>query len=419
MKSANVTIAHDPYRALRFRDFRLLFISTFVATLGEQMLAISIGWELYDRTGSALALGGVGLAQIFPVMLLTLPAGYVADRFNRKRILLFTQLMLAICSLGLMVLSTLHSSFMLSYVCLFVMGCAMAFVSPASSALMAQTVPEQIFENAATWSSSSWQLAEVVGPALAGFLIAIFHGAALIYGLNAICALIFLSLLLFLRVKQQEIEVREQKTWSALGEGVAFLRQAQVLLAAITLDLFAVLLGGAITLLPIFAKDVLHTGPIGLGWLRVAPSLGAISVAAVLAHRPPFKRAGPTLLIAVAGFGLATIVFGLSHSLWLSLLALLLLGGFDTVSVVIRSTLLLTRTPERMRGRISAINSLFISASGQLGGFESGVIAQLFGPIVSVVSGGIGTILVVLLVCLLWPEIRHLRSLESSSPSDR
>lgn len=412
MNSVNAAISHDPYRALRFRDFRLLFIGTFVATLGEQMLAIAIGWELYDRTGSALALGGVGLAQIFPVMLLTLPAGYVADRFSRKQILLFAQLMLAVCSLGLMALSVMHSALILNYVCLFVMGCAAAFAGPASSALMAQTVPENIFENAATWSSSSWQLAEVVGPALAGFLIAIFHGAALVYGLNAACALIFLLLLLFMQIRQQKSEMQEQKTWRALGEGITFLRQAQVLLAAITLDLFAVLLGGAITLLPIFAKDVLHTGPIGLGWLRVAPSLGAICVAAFLAHRPPFKRAGPTLLVAVAGFGLATIVFGLSHSLWLSLLALLLLGGFDTISVVIRSTLLLTRTPERMRGRISAINSLFISASGQLGGFESGLVAQLFGPMISVVSGGIGTILVVLLVCLLWPEMHHLKSLE-------
>lgn len=414
MHSTSSTISHDPYRALRFRDFRLLFLGTFVATLGEQMLAIAIGWELYDRTGSALALGVVGLVQICPVMLLTLPAGYVADRFNRKQILLIVQLVLALCSLGLMAISAMHTTLILSYGCLFIIGSATAFVGPASSALMAQTVPEQLFENAATWSSSSWQLAEVVGPALAGFLIAIFHGAALVYGLNAACALIFLLLLLLLRVRQQKSEVQEQKTWRSLGEGIAFLGRERILLAAITLDLFAVLLGGAITLLPIFAKDVLHTGPLGLGWLRVAPSIGAISVAAFLAHRPPLKRAGPALLVAVAGFGLATIVFGLSHTLWLSLLMLLLLGGFDTVSVVIRSTLLLTRTPERMRGRISAVNSLFISASGQLGGFESGLVAQLFGPMISVVSGGVGTIFVVLFVCLLWPEMRRLKSLEQA-----
>ena len=409
--AANPVIGHDPYRALRFRDFRLLIIGTFITTFGEQMLMVAIGWELYDRTGSALALGVVGLVLVLPVILLTLPAGHVADRFNRKRIVLIAQLILAMGSLGLATLSYTRGPLALIYGCLLVMGAATAFGGPASSALAAQTVPEEIFENAATWSSSSWQLAEVLGPALGGFIIALFHGAALVYGINAATALIFVVLLVLLRAKQQTTITREKTTLHSLIEGISFLRQTQVLLAAITLDLFAVLLGGAVTLLPIFAKDILHVDPTGLGWLRAAPSIGAVCVATFLAHRPPFKKAGRTLLLAVACFGLATIIFGLSRSFWLSLLMLFLLGGFDNISVVIRSTLLLTQTPDRMRGRISAINSLFISASNQLGGFESGLVAQLFSPIISVVGGGIGTVLVVLAVALLWPEMRRLGSL--------
>lgn len=405
------TISHDPYSALRFRDFRLLIIGTFVATFGEQMLTIAIGWELYDRTGSALALGGVGLVQILPAILLTLPAGHIADRFNRKRIMLIAQLVLIAGSLGLAALSATHSPLAFIYVCLFIMGAATAFGGPASAALMAQTVPEPVFENAATWSSSSWQLAEVLGPALGGFIIALFHGSAPVYALNATTALIFLILLFLLQTKPHVVTTHETTTLQSLVEGIDFLRQTRILLAAITLDLFAVLLGGAITLLPIFARDILQVGPTGLGWLRAAPSIGAVCVTAFLAHRPPFKRAGRTLLLTVACFGLATIVFGLSHSFWLSLFMLFLLGGFDTVSVVIRSTLLLTQTPEHMRGRTSAINSLFISASNQLGGFESGLVAQLFSPLISVVSGGIGTILVVVAVALLWPEMRRLKSL--------
>lgn len=208
------------------------------------------------------------------------------------------------------------------------------------------------------------------------------------------------------------VPTREKVSLSSLLEGVNFLRQTQVLMAAITLDLFAVLLGGAVTLLPIYARDILHVGPSGLGWLRAAPSIGAICVAGLLAFKPPFKNAGRMLLLAVAGFGLASIAFGFSHWFWLSLLMLFLLGGFDNISVVIRSTLLLTQTPDRMRGRISAINMLFVNASGQLGGFESGLVAQLFTPMISVVSGGIGTMFVVLIVALLWPEIRRLKSLK-------
>jgi MFS family permease len=399
---------HDPYQALRYRDFRLLFIGTFIANIGEQMITIAVGWELYDRTGSALALGIVGLVQIIPIILLSLPAGQLADRLDRKRIVIAAQSVLALASVGLMILSFTHGSLILIYGCLLLIGTGTAFNSPANSTLLPQTVPEHLFANAATWESGSWQLAAVLGPALGGFIIALFHGAGLVYGLNAAAALIFVTLLLPLRRRYRvELPAEVTTTGSLLG-GVRFLGRSQIILAAITLDLFAVLLGGATTLLPIYAKDILRVGPTGLGWLRAAPSIGAVCVSLSIAHIPPFKRAGRTLLLAVAGFGMATFIFGISRSFWLSLLMLFLLGGLDNISVVIRSTLLLTRSPDAMRGRVAAINYIFVGASNELGGFESGLAAQLFGPAVSVAGGGIGTILVVLLVTLLWPEMRRL-----------
>ena len=408
---AKTQAAHDPYRALRFRDFRLLFSGVFIAVVGEQMLSIAIGWELYERTGSALALGLVGLVQIIPVILLTLPAGHFADQFNRKQIVVVAQSVLAISSLGLATLSYTHGSLILIYGCLLIMGIATAFNDPASSTLLVQTVPESIYENAATWRSSSWQLASVLGPALGGLLIALQQSATLVYVLNAAAAFTYVGLMTQLRGRGKIAGSGERMTLNSLLDGVKFLRSTQVMLAAITLDLFAVLLGGATTLLPVFAKDILHVGPTGLGWLRAAPSIGAVCMAICIAHTPPFKKAGRVLLWAVAGFGLATVIFGLSHSFWLSLLMLFVLGALDNVSVVIRSTLLLVRTPNQMRGRVSAINSLFTSASNELGGFESGLAAQLFSPLLSVVGGGVGTILVVLCVALLWPEMRKLNAL--------
>jgi MFS family permease len=406
---------HDPYQSLRIRDYSLLLIGNFIAAMGEQMLTTAIGWELYERTNSAFLLGMVGLVQIFPALVFSLYAGHVADRFNRKLIVVVTQIVLVLASLGLTALSYWHGPLLLIYGCLFIIGSAMAFNNPAVATLPAQIVPEEAFENAATWSSSSWQLATVIGPALGGLVIAILGSAACVYVLNAVAALVFAFLLLPIKAGRSSLLIRteapEGTTLRSLGEGISFLRRTPIMLAAITLDLFAVLLGGATTLLPIFARDILHVGPEGLGWLRAAPSVGALFIAVVLAHRPAFKRAGRTLLVAVAGFGLATIIFGISRSFWLSLLALFVLGGLDNISVVIRETLALTRTPDEMRGRVAAISGLFVNASNQLGGFESGLTAQLFGPTLSVVGGGVGTVLVVLIVALLWPELHHLRTL--------
>ncbi|HEX2911369.1 MAG TPA: MFS transporter [Chloroflexia bacterium] len=415
------TTNHDPYQSLRFRDYRLLLTGNFVASMGEQMLSVAIGWELYERTNSAFLLGLVGLVQVFPAFIFSLHAGHIADHFNRKLIIVITQALLVLASLGLTALSYWHGPLLLFYGCLLLMGVAITFNNPAAATLPARIVPEEAFENAATWSSSAWQLATVIGPALGGLVIALFHSATFVYILNAATALIFVVLVLLMKIKQPALPSRvttgEETTWHSLGEGIRFLKNTPIMLAAITLDLFAVLLGGATNLLPIFAKDILQVGPEGLGWLRAAPAIGALIVAFMLAHRPPFKRAGSTLLLAVAGFGAATIIFGISRSFWLSLLMLLLLGGFDNISVVIRETLALTRTPDEMRGRVAAINGLFINTSNQLGGFESGLTAQLLGPTLSVVSGGIGTILVVLGVAVIWPELRRMGALREVSAS--
>jgi MFS family permease len=284
---------------------------------------------------------------------------------------------------------------------------------PASTALLAQVVPDETFTNAATWNSSSWQLASVIGPALGGALIAILNTVYPypIYALYAVAGLLNVALLARVR-PQRPTPPREKATWRSLFAGVRFLGETQVLLGAITLDLFAVLLGGATTLLPIFAVDILHVGAGGLGVLRAAPSVGAVCMAFMVAHRPPFQRAGRTLIVAVIGFGMATIIFGLSTWFPLSLAMLVALGALDNISVVIRSTLVLIRTPQAMLGRISAVNSIFVGASNELGGFESGMTAAAFGPVLSVVGGGIGTVLVVLGVAALFPELRRLKRLE-------
>ena len=409
--SVAVSVPRDPYRALRERDFRLLLVGVFLGSFGQQMLSVALGWELYERTGSALALGGIGLALILPVIFLSLPAGHVADRYSRKKVMLCGQLAVAVGALGLAALSLTQGPLLPIYGCLLIIGSAQAFNNPASSALVAQVIPPDAYESAITWRSSVGQISAVLGPAAGGFLIWLLGGATWVFVLHAVAALSFAILWSFLRVRVQQATGTGGRTWRSILEGLQFLWKSQVLLAAITLDLFAVLLGGAVTLLPIFAWDILHVGPLGLGWLQGASSIGSVSMALFLAHRPAFTRAGRTLLLAVGAFGLVTIVFGLSRSFLLSFVMLLCLGALDNISVVIRSTLLLVRTPDALRGRVGAVNSLFIGTSNQLGGFESGLAAQFFGPVAAVVGGGIGTILVVLMVARYWPEMRELRTL--------
>ena len=404
-------VHRDPYAALRFLDFRLLLTGRFITSFGSEMLSFAIGWELWLRTHSALALGMVGLVQVIPVILLSLPAGHVADQYNRRRIVLITQLSLALCALGLAFLSYTQGSIILVYLCLFGIGAARAFNDPAASTLVPETVPPNLFSSAATWNSSTWQLASILGPAIAGLIVAFSGSVTIIYVFDALGAFTFSVLLSMIKGRQLPL-ARKSATWDSLAEGFKFMRDTKVILAAITLDMFAVLFGGAVALLPIYATDILKVGPQGMGIMRAAPSIGALIMAFLLAHLPPMKNAGRTLLLAVTGFGVFTIIFGFSNWFWLSVLMLVLLGSLDNVSVVIRSTLLLTQTPDEMRGRISGVNSIFIGISNELGSFESGFAAALFGPVIAVVAGGIGTILVVLAVAKAWPEMRHLKTLD-------
>jgi MFS family permease len=401
---------HDPYAALRHRDYRLLLGSGVLASIGQTMLAVAVGWELYERTRSPGALGLAGLTGFLPVLLLALPAGQVADRLSRKGLFEAGYVGLMLASLGLAALSVLEGPVPLIYLCLILVGVSRAFGAPARWALVSEVVPAEHLHNAVTWNSSGWQVASVAGPALGGLALAHAGHAALAYLLSAGCAAA--SALLFLPARPRPLPRRsEPLSLASLMAGVRFVWRTDLLLAAITLDLFAVLLGGATALLPIYAKDILDVGPRGLGWLRAAPALGAVGMAVLLAHLPPLRRAGLTLLWAVAGFGVATIVFGFSTWPVLSFVMLALTGALDNISVVVRGTLVQVLTPDAMRGRVAAVNQVFISSSNDLGEFESGVTAELLGTVPAVVAGGVGTLLVVLAVAFRWPQLLRLGSL--------
>lgn len=406
--------SHDPFAALRLRDFRLYSIGGLLAIIGQQMQSVAIGWELYERTNSAMSLGFVGLLQALPVILLALPAGQLADRVDRRRIVQVAQLFMSLCSIGLAALSYYKGSISLLYVLLLLWGVAKAFTWPARAAMISQLVPLQLFSNAATWSSTVFQVGAISGPALGGLLIAEYNSALPVYIIDAIFGLARFISVALIKSKQTAYS-KEPMTFSSLIAGFDFVWRTKIILATISLDLFAVLLGGATTLLPIFAKDILHVGPSGLGWLRAAPSIGAVLMAFLLVYLPPMKHAGRALLWSVIIFGLATIVFGLSHSFLLSFAMLFISGAVDNISVVVRQTVVQVLTPDEMRGRVSAVNSIFITSSNEIGGFESGLVAALFTPLISVVSGGIGTILVVIATVLIWPEVRKIGSLQELS----
>ena len=404
--------AHDPYQALRYRDYRLFLAARLLAAIAVLMQDVAVGWQLYERTNSALALGLTGLASVTPTILFALPAGALADRVDRRNVVRLGRLLTGSMSLWLAVLSATRGPVWMIYVALFLGGIGYAFVGPAQNALLAQVLPTEAFANGITWSSTAFEIAAVSGPALSGVLIALETSATGVYVTCALLAFTYVVLFTFVHPREQAIE-REPLTRAALAAGIRFVLHERIIFGAITLDLFAVLFGGATTLLPIFAKDVLRVGPVGLGWLRAAPSAGALLTALWLAHRGPLRRAGRLLMIAVAGFGAATLVFGLSRSFPLSMAALFFVGAFDSISVVIRASLLQLRTPDRLRGRVNAVNSIFIDLSNELGGFESGSVAALIGPVATVVLGGIGTLAVVGVVTARWRDLVGLDALDS------
>ncbi len=405
---------HDRYAVLRIRDFRLYVIGRFIASFGQQMLGTAVGWELFERTRSPLILGFVGLAQITPVLLLTLPAGHVADQHDRRNIIVWMEGLIAVACAGLTYVSWTQAPVPWTYVFLFLGAVARAFLWPASSAFLPQIVSRAQLPDAVTWNSGSFQISAALGPAVGGLVIWLCHGATVVYAFNVVAALACGLLLWQMQSRPAGLAKRQSMTLSNLGAGLRFVFSTRIILATITLDLFAVLLGGATALLPVYARNVLQVGPAGLGWLQAALPVGSACMAFVLAHRPPMKRAGRALLFAVAGFGVATVIFGLSHSFWLSMAMMFSCGALDNISVVVRQTLVQILTPDELRGRVSAVNMLFIGTSNEFGEFESGLVAHWFGPVFAVVGGGIGTVLVVIATALIWPEMRRFGRLDGS-----
>jgi MFS family permease len=418
------------YAVLKNADFTRYLTGRFVASLGQQMLVVAIDWELYDRTHSALPLAFVGLSQMVPMILCTLPAGHLADTCDRKKIILATTIVLAVASLGLTLSSAFVAPLGWIYFFLVILGAARTFLWPASAAFVTSLVPREQFARAVTFNSGLFQFSSVIGPAACGLVISLAHQTAwAVYALNVLTSIACFALVL--QIKHiHKVKAAEPVSARSLIEGFRFVYQSKIILGVITLDLFAVLLGGTVTLLPIYAKDIFHGTPTDLGWLRDAMPVGAVVCALWLAHRQMLQKAGKTMLLSVAIFGVATILFGVANKncfgslfsnsfwFWFSCAMLALAGAVDNVSVIVRQTLVQILTPDEKRGRVSAVNSLFIGTSNELGGFRSGMVAWLFasptvlgsaaatGAIISTVTGGIGTIVVVLAVAWIWPEIR-------------
>jgi hypothetical protein len=376
------------WAAFRHRDFALYLESRFLSAVAIQMQAVAVGWLVYDLTHEPLALGLVGLAAFLPAVCLALVTGHVADRFDRRRVLLACYAVTTATALGLLLFAWSGSRQVWPiYALVLVFGTSRAFANPAGQALVPNLVPLADFKNAVAWNSSAWQTATIAGPALGGLLYAL--GGAAVFAAATACFIVTVLLLAAMRHRGGG-GPREPASWATLLAGIGFIRSRPAVLGAISLDLFAVLLGGATALLPIYAAEILHVGPAGLWLLRSMPAVGAVAMALLLAHRPLARHTGRRMFQAVAVFGLATIGFGLSTSVALSLVCLLVLGAADMVSVFVRQTLVQIDTPDAMRGRVAAVNAVFIGASNELGEFESGAAAALLGTVPAVVLGGLG-----------------------------
>jgi MFS family permease len=412
--------AVDPIVALRHGGFLLYLIGGFISNSGSQMRIVAVQWEIIIRESNlsqqALYLGYVGLALVLPVILFALPAGAAADRYSRRWIIAFAQLGLAACGVGLAWASWAKAPMPIIYLLLFGTGTFRALGWPASSAIVPGLVPDKVFSNAATWRSNTYQLASTIGPLAGGFLLA-WWSPVVVFLLDAASSVVLAACMLFVKPRAQK-RVIEPRSWRSVMQGIHFLRRQPVILSTMTLDMVAVLFGGVVALLPIFATEVFNVGPLGLGWMRAMPAMGSILMGTILAVRPPIQHGGRTILLTVAAFGIATIVFGLSQSFAVSLMALFVLGAADNISVVIRQTVLQLMTPDSMRGRVTAVSVIFIGSSNELGEFESGVAAHLLGLVPSVVFGGAMSLLAIPLVALAFPQLLRLGSLEHLQPAD-
>ena len=421
---------HDPYAALREPNYRFFAGGWLFASVGLQMQGTALAWEIYELTHDPFMLGIAGLARVLPVCVLALPAGQIVDLVNRKHVLVATQIAFALASVLLTLASFHHAGVWAILGLVSVTGCARVFNGPSRSSLLPQIVPSHRFHNAVTWNSGLFHFSAMVGPLIAGGIIWLTGSAWPVYAAAGAGCLFFGLCATRIRLPESARRsaplrdifryIRPSILVPGMLEGVAYVRREKTVLGALMLDLFAVLLGGATALLPVYAKDILHVDAVGLGALKAAPYVGALLMAVYLAHRPPFRKAGRALLMSVAAFGLCIIVFGLSRSFILSVIILALSGAVDNISVVVRHVLVQARTPDALRGRVSAVNSVFIECSNELGAFESGGVARLSelwlgrvgGATLSVVLGGFGTILVVGWIARKWPELRRLGRLE-------
>jgi len=401
------------FAAFTYSNFRYFICARILVTVASEMQSVAVGWQIYSLTHRPLDLGLAGLAQFAPGILLFLVAGHTADRIPRQRILQCCYAAFSICSLLLLVLTFQGLATVWPiYAVLLLNGTVRAFNMPASQAFLPLLVAPIHFPNAVTWGSSILQMALLAGPTLGGLIYGFAASPVPVYVCSAISCLCGLALMGLVRL-ETALRLHQPASLSMMLEGIRYIWRNKLVLGAISLDLFAVLLGGAVALLPVYAREILHTGPYGLGLLRGAPSAGAVLMAITLSRWPLRRQAGPTLLAFVSGFGVFTIVFGISRSFALSLAALVLSGSCDMVSVVIRHTLVQLATPDEMRGRVSAVNSLFIGASNEFGQFESGVTAQWFGTVPAVILGGLGTLAVVAIWTWLFPQLRRVNQLPS------
>jgi MFS family permease len=412
-KVTDVIIKKDPYAALRNPEFRNFSLARLLMVIATLMQAIIVGWQVYDITKDPLSLGLIGLAEVIPAISVSLYAGHLTDISDRKKIILFAYILYGATAFFLAVISynifpiLIDHKLQAIYIAIFIGGLARGFSMPSTFAFWSQLVSKDIFANAATWNASVWQFGAVTGPAIGGFLYAMvgFGSSYLV-----ITILITVSTLLLSTIKRKPIPepTEHSSIKERLTAGVKFVFSNKIILGAITLDMFAVLFGGATALLPIFSAEILNAGPQGLGMLRAAPSVGAVLMALFLTRRPPTHNAGRNLLISVFGFGVSMIIFAVSRNFILSLCALAMSGLFDTVSVVIRSTIMQLFTPDNMKGRVAAVNGVFIGSSNEIGAFESGVAAKLLGTVPSVIFGGFMTLLVVIVMTITSPKVRKL-----------
>lgn len=399
------------------RDFRLFILARLFVTLAVMIQAVVVGWQVYEITHDPLSLGLIGLAEAIPAITVSLYAGHLADVVERKKIILLCVITLVLCSIALLYFTTNIGAFILNngaspiYIVIFVSGIARGFLSPANFSFMPQLVNRDLYQNAITWNSTIWEGAAVAGPMIGGLIYG-FFGITVAYTADVV--LVTGGLICYFLIPSRPLPPisAEQGIWEKIKAGISFVFKNQIILGAISLDLFAVLFGGAVALLPIFADEILHVGKIGLGFLRSAPSIGAVLTAVYMTHNPIQKNMGKILLWCVAGFGFCMIGFGFSTYFWLSMALLILSGVFDCVSVIVRSTLIHTLTPENMKGRVSAVNSIFIGSSNEIGAFESGVAAKALGVVQSVVFGGCMTIAVVSVTAWKAIKLRRLDKVE-------